>query len=146
MYHAAIRVTQKGHNLYHCHGCDTGAKNAGLEKPETVRDNGIDIICPRCLGWMSRSVRGVCISCKNREYEVKKGVNARGKAPVKLREIHTMDIVFLRNGEFISDQIDVAHMSEAALREIRNGCGVTDVYTVEVNYFEGRQLRVFYDA
>ena len=61
----------------HCRGCAVGALHAG-ERAATPLFGAL--ICPRCARGALRLVRGVCVSCVNREYEVARNRNARGGA------------------------------------------------------------------
>lgn len=67
----------------HCNGCAVGAGHAG---DTAVVSSGVygSKLCPRCHRSASRIVRGLCVSCLNRQYEVEKGRNAKGTRPVKL--------------------------------------------------------------
>src|SRR5690348_2187748 len=67
----------------HCAGCPVGALHAGeaLPSASTLYQSKI---CPRCTQPASRIVRGVCVSCINRQYEIERGINAKGSAPSRL--------------------------------------------------------------
>jgi hypothetical protein len=44
------------------------------------------MICPRCRNGTTRMIKGErCISCYNRQRELRSGRNARGNIPVKLQ-------------------------------------------------------------
>jgi hypothetical protein len=64
-----------------CVGCNVGARNAGQpDVPEIVA--AVDAwrrVCPRCRRVSLRMIRGrLCISCYNRDREVRIGHNAKG--------------------------------------------------------------------
>jgi hypothetical protein len=67
----------------HCNGCAVGATHAGDTQAPSSRICGSKL-CPRCHRPASRIVRGLCVSCVNRQYEIEKGKNAKGTKPVNL--------------------------------------------------------------
>lgn len=83
-----------------CLGCDIGARCAGETVAASRPMATADRLCGRCLGLARRLVYGrICVSCANRDYEVRKGKNAKGRAPVKARAVFPMTICFLRPDE-----------------------------------------------
>lgn len=63
-----------------CLGCPIGAGHAVVLASPTPPDKSM--VCCRCHGLSTRLIRGeICVSCYNREREVKKGRNGRGTAP-----------------------------------------------------------------
>ena len=69
-----------------CYSCSAGAARAGvtLNQMQAARD-GLSHVCGRCLRTSSRMVRGtLCVSCYNREREVARGRNAKGRPPVQV--------------------------------------------------------------
>ena len=87
VFHTTLGVTscagrwkeaQNGRRFDTCKGCVLGAEHAGhaqaVHAPESY--------CCRCgEAVLRKMVKGVCVSCKNREYEVVKGRNGKG-API----------------------------------------------------------------
>lgn len=71
----------------HCNGCAIGAAHAGDKPTESSCVFGSKL-CPRCHRLASRIVRGLCVSCLNRQYEIEKGKNAKGTRPVNLPTLH----------------------------------------------------------
>lgn len=77
-----------------CRGCPIGAAHANRTHVEYSQYFGATI-CPRCRRGTTRMIQGrVCVSCRNREYEVERGANARGNVPVELLENrpHTVEL------------------------------------------------------
>lgn len=66
----------------HCRGCEVGALHAGERAPTPLFGA---LVCPRCARGAMRLVRGLCVSCVNRQYEVTRGRNARGGAGPRLQ-------------------------------------------------------------
>jgi len=67
-----------------CRGCPIGAQHAGEAIVHYSVIYGADV-CPRCGRCTGRRLIGGsrCISCYNRELEVRRGRNARGTRPLK---------------------------------------------------------------
>ena len=66
-----------------CKLCPLGAVHAGEVAASMSPLKGA-LICARCHRQASRLIgKHLCVSCKNREYELLKGRNAKGTAPVK---------------------------------------------------------------
>lgn len=82
----------KSGNFITCRGCELGACHAGEKKPS------IDLshTCSRCLRTVSRLIYDkLCVSCCNRQLEVYKGADRRGKPP-KLK-IETITVFYASN-------------------------------------------------
>lgn len=63
-----------------CQGCPVGAAHAGAPVPPPQVAAPNRHYCVRCNQYASRLLTdGVCVSCKNREYELNKGRDRRGK-------------------------------------------------------------------
>lgn len=91
---ASMYLAEKNQHLgrhMHCRGCPVGAMHAG-EAPVTAPELVRSMVCPRCLRSSSRLVRGVCMSCINRQYESVKGVNARGKPPTRYTPLAALSV------------------------------------------------------
>lgn len=68
--------------LHRCRSCPIGAMHAGAGDVAMNPLRGMQGLCVRCGRTDLRIIgRLVCVSCKNREYEAKKGRNAKGSAP-----------------------------------------------------------------
>ena len=83
------------------------------------------LTCARCHRTSGRLIgRHVCVSCKNREYEVMRGANAKGTAPVKAGRLDPRRLTFNANGDLRQVRMQVsADMDElivATLRDSRN--------------------------
>lgn len=87
----AEKQTRYGRHML-CKGCPIGAAHAN-ERPVAVRSVYGSLLCPRCQRSAIRLVRGVCVSCVNRQYEVIKGVNAKGRPPTRVAPLAPMRIV-----------------------------------------------------
>jgi len=68
--------------LEKCVGCAIGAAHAGDTAPQKKERVVGSLTCARCHQQAARLVcGGICVSCKNREWEVAKGKNAKGLPP-----------------------------------------------------------------
>ena len=111
-----------GHdNRATCKRCPIGAEHAGEAMASMSALKGT-LTCARCHRPALRLIHGhVCVSCKNREYELLKGCNAKGTAPVKLRALEPRRMWFLAGASFTSIQlprtVDRAELIVAALRD-----------------------------
>jgi hypothetical protein len=74
----------KGHALYACRGCPIGAANAG--EPEQHDSVALEGVCVRCHRPSTRLLKekSICVSCWNREREVRIGKDRRGHVPKSL--------------------------------------------------------------
>lgn len=107
----------------HCNGCPVGALHAG---EQVVRASALlgAKLCPRCTQPAARIVRGVCVSCINREYEIVRGVNAKGSAPSRLKPLHAVAVAYAVDGEVRITSIPRATgRLEAMLRVLRTQNG-----------------------
>jgi hypothetical protein len=92
-------VGQLGNRLFRCRSCPIGASHAREEVAIFSALFGSDI-CPRCGKGTTRMIQGrICVSCRNREYELLRGRNAKGTAPVKLRPLFPINLKFMVNGK-----------------------------------------------
>jgi hypothetical protein len=83
-----------------CRGCPIGAPHAGYAPIRYSAKFGT-AICPRCGAGTTRMIGNRrCVSCYNREREMKAGRNARGNAPVELMErpLHTVEARLVVDG------------------------------------------------
>lgn len=107
----------------HCNGCAVGALHAGEKAPARAPLLGA-LVCPRCTMPATRIVKGVCVSCINREYEIVRGVNAKGSAPSRLKPLHQAAVLFCADGEVQKAAFPrVTGRLEAVLRVLRTRPG-----------------------
>lgn len=127
-----------------CLRCTIGAEHAG----ETQASNSalhLAKVCARCHKPAARLIGKMhCVSCKNREYELDKGRNAKGTQPVKLRSLCKRRVRYLSGNESCtltaartldSDELVVAVLRDSSQR-VRFGLAV-------VSQPRMRQLRLF---
>lgn len=104
-----------------CKRCEIGAMHAGEALASLSPLKG-SLTCARCHRPALRLIHGhVCVSCKNREYELVKGCNAKGTRPVKLRALEPRRIWFIAGTVLthlaMPRTIDRAELIVAALRD-----------------------------
>lgn len=88
-----------GERLWKCKTCPIGALHAGQEHASLSSLKG-SLICGRCHRGAMRLVGAhLCVSCWNRERELIVGRNGKGRAPVKLVDIHARQLLVFENGE-----------------------------------------------
>lgn len=106
---------------WQCKGCSIGAKHAGVGDATLSEIYGSPI-CARCERGTTRLIGGhVCVSCKNREYEYRKGRNARGNAPVTHPELHKVSIRYAAGGRIKTlTRDDVADRKELVIAVLRD--------------------------
>lgn len=81
-----------------CRGCPVGAGHAGIHNASLSPIFGI-LICGRCHSGATRLICGsLCVSCKNREYELVRGRNARGQYPSRLKPLAAHSLPYWENG------------------------------------------------
>ena len=83
--------------LASCRSCMIGASHAGRPSASQSPLHGASI-CARCFTGCTRMVRGYCISCYNREGELRRGFNRRGKPPTKLAAMHARALRVIEAG------------------------------------------------
>lgn len=77
-----------------CNHCSIGAEHAGLKDPNPSPLFGSKT-CARCHRLKTRLIgKMLCVSCKNREYELLKGSNAKGTLPVKLQSLDRRRVTY----------------------------------------------------
>lgn len=80
-----------------CKTCSVGAAHTGVE---LILSSWLfdTMICPRCGHGTMRMIRNrACVSCYNREREVKAGRNAKGKVPSKLAPLIPVEVAYTAN-------------------------------------------------
>lgn len=120
---ALYRCEKKSEQGLHpkCKGCPVGMFHAG-EAVVNVRKIYRSKLCPRCHCQASRLVKGVCVSCVNRQYELERGRNARGTAPLQVTPLVRAPAVLLMDGAAPMFTVTEygAGMEEVVLRTMRS--------------------------
>lgn len=97
MWRAANREGDETHSL--CLRCPIGAAHAGETAASMSPLKGA-VVCGRCHRRTERLIRGhICVSCYNREREIRIGKNAKGTAPSKLRPLSRRHVYYLEGSE-----------------------------------------------
>ena len=104
-----------------CKGCNIGALHAGVGDA-TMSPLYASPICARCGTGATRLIGGhLCVSCQNRQYEYKKGRNARGNAPVTHPTLYRISIRYMVGGQVKTktrdDSVSSAELIVGALRD-----------------------------
>jgi hypothetical protein len=124
---AQAATGQLAERMADCRSCVIGAAHAGAEHVHHSRLFGV-MICPRDAG--DRHTGGTmrmignrrCVSCYNREREMKAGRNARGNVPTELleRPLHTVRYHLQVNGRAKRARMhEVSGLPEAVLQTLR---------------------------
>ena len=74
---------------WHCRNCLDGAQRAGHSLRQAAALTQLDAIshvCSRCRKQSTRLVKHFCLSCYNRDLELRKGRNGKGTTPTVLRK------------------------------------------------------------
>ena len=108
-------------NLTKCHNCPVGAHHSGCDVSGSSQQLNL---CARCNRPSVRMVRDrICISCANREYEVLRGVNARGCFPSKHPPLHKISIRYRYGGSVILWGGELVTNSVEAMMSVIKICG-----------------------
>lgn len=102
-----------------CAGCAIGALHAGMAAP---RKRAIGrLTCARCHESATRLVCGgsICVSCYNREAEVRRGRNGKGVPPVPVDRFFAVSAVGGRGKGKTVVLHDVSVLAEGAMRAMR---------------------------
>lgn len=135
MYREAKAIkSREARPIEKCIGCDIGAHHAGEAPPSKLALVIGGMTCARCHQPSSRLVcSGICVSCFNRQLEIKKGRNAKGAPPrpidrfwddeppdTKVLVLHDVTMT-IRVGSAVAAQVvrGVADMLEGVLRSTR---------------------------
>lgn len=107
--------------FHHCTRCPQGAIHAGCATLAVVNPYYMRKRCPRCDRPSQRMIGGrICVSCYNRELEVLKGRDGRGKVPKNLPQVHAEAVAMVVNGRFACVQVAYAvDLLEAQLVVLR---------------------------
>lgn len=99
-----------------CRACAVGALHAGVRASvEASRLQGV-LFCPRCERHTGRLVKGVCLSCYNREREWVVGKNRKGNAPSQARRVFSASLATFQGGRVETRRVDrVCALGEAVL-------------------------------
>jgi hypothetical protein len=97
---AAKHCADRSDPLHPCVGCAIGANHAG--QPPERSQSSCDVVCPRCMRSATKIVKGVCVSCYNREREVRIGRDRRGHVPISARLPVPMTIMLVTASGFVS--------------------------------------------
>jgi len=122
MWRKADEINDGTHNT--CRLCPLGAVHAG-EVAASMSPLKGSLTCARCHRTASRLIgKMLCVSCQNRQYELLKGRNSRGTAPVKIGVLEPRVIRFNAGGEAqklrLALSSDMDELVVAVLRDSRN--------------------------
>lgn len=92
----APRESRETGRLSKCVGCEFGRRAAGSKPSESP----LPFFCTRCRRTGQRLTRGglICVSCANREQEVKKGANRKGATPRKWARLEGREAIVWQCG------------------------------------------------
>lgn len=96
-----------------CQKCPIGAAHAGRDVTyfSPLYDSNI---CPRCHKFSTRILMDrVCVSCRNRELELEKGVNSKGTRPVKAMSLARRRVRYAVIGRAGVTQVRTATLERA---------------------------------
>lgn len=104
-----------------CRLCPLGAVHAGEVAASMSPLKGA-LICARCHRTATRLIgKHLCVSCKNREYELLKGRNAKGTAPVKTSRLDARVVRYSAGGDMRSLRLPLsADMDELIVATLRD--------------------------
>lgn len=123
---AGMYRAEKGvHSGLHpyCNGCPIGAHHAG-EQPVSAPGLFGSLVCPRCGRAAHRLVRGLCVSCMNRQYEFIRGFNAKGGPLLRMKPLVQMSRNAVENDKPVIVDVGLSSgWSEVVLRTLRSRSG-----------------------
>lgn len=103
-----------------CKNCQLGARHAGVDNASLSPLCGM-AICARCHRGTTRLVnKHLCISCYNREREVRVGRNSRGTKPVKHPPIAKIKTRVKAGGEIVNVERQAVGMDEVVVALLRD--------------------------
>jgi hypothetical protein len=104
-----------------CRSCFVGATHAGVSNASRSPISGA-LVCQRCGREATRLIqKRLCVSCKNRGYELIKGRNARGMAPTKLAPLAPRRVFYVTNGRAVVKQMErTTNDAELIVATLRN--------------------------
>lgn len=103
-----------------CKNCQLGAKHAGAGEISLSPLRGMSI-CARCHQGTTRLIRRhLCVSCANREYEYRKGRNAKGSAPVKHPPLLKFEVRYQAGDQLQRMARDAVNIDELVVAVLRD--------------------------
>lgn len=109
-----------------CVACPLGATNAGVEQsPVAGAVESIRMICPRCERPAQRLIHDrLCVSCYNREREVRIGRDRKGNRPGLTDRLHGVSLAITdATGTTRIRQVEVVSCVEAMIAAARKATG-----------------------
>ena len=106
-----------------CRSCPVGALHAGVPQGGGSVSRFVGSgICARCQREAPRLIRrAICVCCYNREREVLRGKNAKGKRPVRCRAVQKVRMAVILGSVCETRQFDVvASLAEARIITLRS--------------------------
>lgn len=106
-----------------CRSCPVGAHHAGIPQGGGSASRFVGSgTCARCQREAPRLIRrAICVCCYNREREVLRGRNAKGKRPVRCRPIQKIRMAVIIGSVCETRQFDaVASLAEARIITLRS--------------------------
>jgi len=114
-----------------CVGCPIGARHAGVDPEKAAiaaRARELEPLCVRCMAGDRRLIRGLyCISCYNRQREVARGRDARGKMPGLAAALYPISIVISSDRPVQRRYTSVASREEALMLAAKETAGTATV-------------------
>jgi hypothetical protein len=91
------------HSKYHCFTCPIGAERAGATMASTAPAQELwRTCCPRCRRFTTRLIMGrLCVSCRNRQLEAEKGLNAKKRLPREILARLHPEAVTISDGQTV---------------------------------------------
>lgn len=107
-----------------CKCCPIGAGHAGEDNANMSALKGV-LICARCHRMAQRLIHGHrCVSCYNRERELRVGKNAKGAVPTRLAPLEPRRLWFWMGGVqtalALGRTLDTDELIVAALRDSKD--------------------------
>lgn len=99
-----------------CSGCPIGQQHAREQPGSTPRQaREHQRSCLRCGRSDLRVIQNaaICVSCKNREYEWRKGRNAKGVPPEQFEPLRTYSVAIEGRAGIVHHAIEARHAAEA---------------------------------
>jgi hypothetical protein len=111
---------------YACLTCTIGAANAGASLPPTAAaTEALRTVCPRCERRATRFIAGrLCISCYNRDREVRIGKNAKGNRPLLTDVLRAANVVIIEAADSRIEHSVVTGLPEVMISIARTATGV----------------------
>jgi len=114
-----------------CVGCPIGARHAGVDPEKAAvaaRARELEPFCVRCAAGDRRLIRGLyCISCYNRQREVARGRDARGRVPGLTAALYPISIVISSNSTPIQRRYSSVSREEALMIAAKETAGAATI-------------------